>query len=349
MDYFDEQPSPWPYGNGPASHPIQNVSYAAPEPYQAIESMPPFAPYFQPQFGGYQPMLRPGADFSFYQNYASAYPEGPLISASTAASDSIHPGSIHSQMPLDPSLIPSCSPVNFQPQLPIHSQMPLDPSLMASCNPMNFQPQLPLTYGPYQINKSTASPTKRGRKKKPPKARANRRQQPRRATKKGREVVKALLPCEEISQPLSKLTENSATDPMADVVEFTRRSPEERLNFQRHKGKIPRPLNAFLLYRRAYYKQILRMIGVRTVQSISRIAALSWRLEDQEVRDRFHELSNVERGNHESAFPNYKFLLKPRAKQVKGNGSENEDEYEDEDDESKDCTWFPSGPGFGYC
>ncbi|KAH6846961.1 hypothetical protein B0I37DRAFT_295282, partial [Chaetomium sp. MPI-CAGE-AT-0009] len=73
--------------------------------------------------------------------------------------------------------------------------------------------------------------------------------------------------------------------------------------------RIPRPLNAFLLYRKCYLEHARAFCEGRTFnhQWYSCVLAASWRMETCEVRDKFREWSNVEHQKHKEAHPGYKF------------------------------------------
>jgi len=130
---------------------------------------------------------------------------------------------------------------------------------------------------------------------------------------KGKEEV--ILP------PLTKsLTElaKEYDEPVVDIEAYVNRTTEQRhheVEFGKSKGKIKRPMNAFMLYRMAYQKVASKWSGHTNHQVISRVAGMSWiPHETQEFRDQFKAWSELEKDNHHVAFPDYKF--KP-AKPVK--------------------------------
>ncbi|KAK4124086.1 hypothetical protein N657DRAFT_671147 [Parathielavia appendiculata] len=77
------------------------------------------------------------------------------------------------------------------------------------------------------------------------------------------------------------------------------------------RGKIPRPLNAFLLYRMAYknramaFRQSFRERDRRI--SFPHILAFSWKMEPEGVRREFAALVEVEKKRHAGAFPGWKY------------------------------------------
>ncbi|KAI0204741.1 hypothetical protein F4808DRAFT_308492 [Astrocystis sublimbata] len=140
-----------------------------------------------------------------------------------------------------------------------------------------------------------------------------------------------------LAAPLSVLvnTLTSVTD--TDIEAYVKRLPEER----RHEvansktGKVKRPMNAFMLYRKAYQnrtKEWKRLDDIRRKeesaaaaaaggpegnskpekghdnhQVISQVCGASWNMEPQELRDQYDEWAKIERNNHKLAFPDYKF------------------------------------------
>ncbi|KAJ6125907.1 hypothetical protein N7471_010400 [Penicillium samsonianum] len=76
----------------------------------------------------------------------------------------------------------------------------------------------------------------------------------------------------------------------------------DRMEEARKKGKIARPMNAFLLYRAAYYgifKEYLRQKNHRIDgQVISKAIGLRWGSEETAVRCKFEELATIERHHH---------------------------------------------------
>ncbi|OAX83581.1 hypothetical protein ACJ72_02059 [Emergomyces africanus] len=108
--------------------------------------------------------------------------------------------------------------------------------------------------------------------------------------------------------PLSELTKGSRI-PVRDMELHVTRSSEQRLKeVDKKKGKIPRPMNSFMLYRSAYAEATKEWCSQNNHQVVSRVAGISWQQEPQEVRDYYERLANVERDNHDKAHPNYKFV-----------------------------------------
>lgn len=112
-----------------------------------------------------------------------------------------------------------------------------------------------------------------------------------------------------IDEPLSIMTEDYDI-PVEDMMAWVNRPDEERWEEVRskHKNKVPRPMNSFMLYRRAYKERIKRW-GAQgdNNQLISSVAGISWNLEPRELKEFYAKIADIERKNHSKAFPDYKF------------------------------------------
>lgn len=98
--------------------------------------------------------------------------------------------------------------------------------------------------------------------------------------------------------------------PIEDIEAYVNRSTEERLREVRegkHPGKIKRPMNAFMLYRKAYQARTKDWCLHNNHQVVSQVCGDSWPLEPPELRERFIEWARIERENHQRAHPGYKF------------------------------------------
>lgn len=80
----------------------------------------------------------------------------------------------------------------------------------------------------------------------------------------------------------------------------------------KYKNKIPRPLNAFFLYRKAYQDRIKQIEGISNGKWISSRAGESWKEEPIVVKERYKMLARVETQKHATAFPDYRFRPKGR-------------------------------------
>ena len=95
---------------------------------------------------------------------------------------------------------------------------------------------------------------------------------------------------------------------VADVAAFASRSVEMRQNEAKSAGKVKRPLNAFMLYRKAYQNVAKTRCTRNNHQQVSSICGESWNhRESSDVVDKFNTLASLEKDMHEQAFPNYKY------------------------------------------
>ena len=127
--------------------------------------------------------------------------------------------------------------------------------------------------------------------------------------------------------------------PLVDAEAYIRRPKEDREDEWRNRRdfpKMPRPVNVFLLYRRAVSERAKKYAGVTNHQVISKIAGASWKNESDEVKDIFNRFAELEKEYHDKAFPDYKFNPKKtqstKANKGKSKGQESEDPSDDDDD-----------------
>ncbi|KAJ2989270.1 hypothetical protein NUW58_g3557 [Xylaria curta] len=161
-----------------------------------------------------------------------------------------------------------------------------------------------------------------------------------------------------LAEPLSQLVRNITNTVDTDIEAYVNRSPEERQDevAQSKTGKVKRPMNAFMLYRKAYQnrtKEWKRLDDIRRKeeragegkpekghdnhQVISQVCGLSWNMEPQDLRDQYDEWAKIERNNHKLAFPDYKFApAKSKIKKpvVGSSGSRHGDRESDDDNAS---------------
>ncbi|ROW15253.1 hypothetical protein VPNG_03100 [Cytospora leucostoma] len=116
-----------------------------------------------------------------------------------------------------------------------------------------------------------------------------------------------------LEKPLSELT-NYAPEPLRSIESYVNRPTEERLMEARAQGKTPRPLNAFILYRKAYNAHSKQFRKQNDIATISHVLSDSWRLETQEVRRRFFESAKTDSANHYLAHPDYKYTRNRKPK-----------------------------------
>lgn len=114
-----------------------------------------------------------------------------------------------------------------------------------------------------------------------------------------------------VQKTLSELSREISSATVFDVARFVHRPVSVRRREGLEHGKVKRPLNDFVLYRKAYSAVVLAHLkgeGYRNSQQlVSQICGASWKKEGDEVKKRFKELASIEREKHGEAFPRYRY------------------------------------------
>ncbi|OAR01972.1 hypothetical protein LLEC1_00099 [Akanthomyces lecanii] len=112
-----------------------------------------------------------------------------------------------------------------------------------------------------------------------------------------------------LTKALSETARDMPNVSVTDVATFANRSVEVRQSESRKAGKVKRPLNAFILYRKAYQEVAKTQCNRKNShQQVSSICGHSWNAwEPHSVIDHFRQLAAVEKQMHERAFPAYKY------------------------------------------
>jgi len=156
---------------------------------------------------------------------------------------------------------------------------------------------------------------------------------------KKKERAKAIKKTPELEKPLSELTRDWVHTPLADIEAYVSRSTEERhreVAEGKIPGKIKRPMNAFMMYRKAYQDRAKKWCKQHNHQVVSQVCGESWGLEPEAEKKPFDDWAKKERENHHIAHPEYKFTpSKPRKKADKNDL--------DGDSNISDLEWTPSG------
>ncbi|KAB8069851.1 hypothetical protein BDV29DRAFT_161026 [Aspergillus leporis] len=117
----------------------------------------------------------------------------------------------------------------------------------------------------------------------------------------------------QLSAPLSELAKDTTHVTIRETENWVHRSTEtRRQEVTQRLRKIPRPMNSFLLYRKAYSGLAKEFLAQSHHCMLSIVIGKSWRMESQEIRYRFADLADIERKNHMEAHPSYKYSPKPR-------------------------------------
>ncbi|PKS07864.1 hypothetical protein jhhlp_006472 [Lomentospora prolificans] len=113
-----------------------------------------------------------------------------------------------------------------------------------------------------------------------------------------------------VQKPLSELEKDYPQIPVADIDSYVRRAKETRLQEVaqgKPPGKIKRPMNAFMLYRKAYQHLAKTVCTQNNHQVVSQVCGDGWPLEPLEIKNLYNEWAKIERENHQKAHPGYKF------------------------------------------
>lgn len=132
------------------------------------------------------------------------------------------------------------------------------------------------------------------------------------------------------ARPLSEMCNAVTAVQDADIEAWVTRSTavrrEERENTKQK--RIKRPMNAFMLYRKAHQLRVKHLWSHENHQIVSAVCGDGWAAEPEHVIAQYNEWARTERDNHAAAFPNYKFTpAKPKNPKRTG-GEESDDEFE---------------------
>lgn len=110
--------------------------------------------------------------------------------------------------------------------------------------------------------------------------------------------------------------------PIVDIATFVNRSEEERhLETARNgePGHIKRPMNSFMLYRKAYLEVAKTQCTGNNHQLVSKVCGYGWSFESTEVKEKFKKWATIEKTNHQRAHPGYKFTPSKGRKRKRDN------------------------------
>lgn len=130
------------------------------------------------------------------------------------------------------------------------------------------------------------------------------------APRQKKNKAKAEKKADKLTEPLSVLTKDYEHVPVVDIDAYVNRSAEVRLREieeGKQPGKVKRPMNSFMLYRKAYQNRTKNFCLENNHQVVSQVCGDSWPLEPDAVREQFNEWARIERTNHQNAHPGYKF------------------------------------------
>lgn len=121
-------------------------------------------------------------------------------------------------------------------------------------------------------------------------------------------VSSATMPNSGYSSSISNpMVHSSLTSPK--VKEATTLYPsQERCNCKSNPNRIPRPRNAFILFRQKHHQSVLEeSTEAKTNPEVSRELGRRWRALSTEDRDYWKNLAEEEKKNHAKRYPNYRY------------------------------------------
>ncbi|KAI0103297.1 hypothetical protein GGR51DRAFT_252969 [Nemania sp. FL0031] len=283
----------------------------------------PPVPYFHPPY----PELAPPPYL-----HPQAPPQGP-----PAFPNPFQPGYYYSSphFPVNSHPYPSFPMVNQ----PVHPGFPMAKPPVHPGFPMPALPSKPVK----QMAKNTSSSSivvgPVPKKKQPTATRLAREARRREHLKRKRasgdhplSPVPIVLPSGSIIwKPFSELAAEMPQVPEFDIEAYINRGVEQRRS--KYGNGIARPSNPFLLYRRFYYDYAEVLGKTKKANEISSILGASYRLESQEVKQKFVDYSIRERDHHRKLFPEYTF--KPQKKPIRF------DVDLEKSEEDEDSEWVP--------
>ncbi|KAK1781347.1 hypothetical protein QBC45DRAFT_449357 [Copromyces sp. CBS 386.78] len=140
-----------------------------------------------------------------------------------------------------------------------------------------------------------------------------------------------------LDKPLSqqKVPEDLVITNMEEYVNRGKDVRQREVESGKNPGKVKRPMNAFMLYRKTYQGVAKGWADEHNHQVVSRVCGMSWPMEPEQVREQFKAWAEKERENHQQAFPDYKFTPTKPSKAPK---------YKDgNESECSDPEWDPTG------
>lgn len=162
------------------------------------------------------------------------------------------------------------------------------------------------------------------------------------AKKAKKEKANAERRIAKLEKPLSELTRDWTHIPVVDIEAYVNRSIEERrreVEDGKCPGKVKRPMNSFMLYRKAYQNRTKDWCLQNNHQVVSQVCGDSWPLEPDSVKEQFSEWARIERQNHQNAHPGYKFSpAKPGGPKAAAKRKASQDQVSEESD-LEDFEW----------
>ena len=109
---------------------------------------------------------------------------------------------------------------------------------------------------------------------------------------------------------------------------------------RRHFSKTSRPLNIFLLYRKAVSERAKKCTGGASYPEISKVAGASWKNESSQIRNLFKHYAKLEKKYHKKAFSDYQIYSKRTQSTEASNGKRKGRGDEDQSDCDNDSQYL---------
>ncbi|KAI1274516.1 hypothetical protein F5Y07DRAFT_410152 [Xylaria sp. FL0933] len=277
-DMFTDNPYPELDSDYPVQ-PLEDANAALPQhPYMANDSS-----YFpqQPLMPPYQPGFNPGLWVNPQPTYPHTQPR-PCCTRCNTALCCPRCDMDNTARAINQTAYPAIEPVSAPAYSPDYQ--PITPTISpASQSPVSLTP-IPRRYTRRRGRAQTPNP-------------------PENPMDLGDGVSDPAQP-EKLEKPLSELVAGLPNYREFDMDAFVRRDKSERMI----KGKICRPNNGFILYRRAYDQAARFFSGGRgKAQNACRLLGMSWKMESDEVKKLFSNYARQEKDYHAYYFPSYKY------------------------------------------
>lgn len=132
----------------------------------------------------------------------------------------------------------------------------------------------------------------------------------------------------QLEKPLSEMSEDWK-ESMGEIEAYINRPAEVRIREaemdRKQPGRIKRPMNSFMLYRKAFQNHTKAYCEHNNHQVVSRVCGASWDQEPEHIRKQFGDWAKLERTNHQKAHPGYKFSpAKPKSAAKRKHDSDDE-------------------------
>lgn len=123
-----------------------------------------------------------------------------------------------------------------------------------------------------------------------------------------------------LEKPLSEMGEEWKQS-MIEIETYVNRPADARTNEinsdRKQPGRVKRPMNSFMLYRKAFQNHTKAYCEHNNHQVVSKVCGASWDMEPEHIRKQFADWAKQERANHQEAHPGYKFAPAKPSKQTK--------------------------------